>query len=103
MRHDLPPRSIPPVPFSVRKATITALLIAPPGLALRDTPSGLGTAAGTVSLPTVTVTADEHAFEAKPAKECPGGSLVGDATVMNQTWTANRFGAIVPLHPCPAR
>ena len=67
MRHDLPPRSIPPVPFSVRKATITAFLIAPPGVALCDTPGGLGTAAGTVNLPAVTVAADENAFEATAA------------------------------------
>ena len=67
MRHDLPSRSIPPVPFSVRKATITAFLIAPPGLALCDTPSSLGTAAGTVNLPAVTVAADENAFEATAA------------------------------------
>ena len=67
MRHDLPPRSISPVPFGVRKATITAPLIAPPGLSLGDPPRGLGTATSTVNLPTVTVAADEHAFEATAA------------------------------------
>ena len=67
MRHDLPPRSIPPVPFGVRKAAITAPLIAPPGLSLGDPPRGLGTVARTVNLPAVTVAADEHAFETTTA------------------------------------
>jgi len=103
MRHDLPPRSIPPVPFGVREATATTPLIAPPGLALGDTPGDLGAAASTVCLPTVTVAADEHAPEAASAHKCPGGSHIGGAAILNQTWTADRIGVIIPLHPCSAR
>jgi len=103
MRHDLPPRSIPPVPFGVREATTTAPLIASPSLALGDTPCDLGAAASTVCLPTVTVAADECAPEAASAHKCPGGSLIVGAAILNQAWTADRIGVILPLHPCPAR
>lgn len=75
MRHVLASCPVAPGPLGMAQPPITALLIAPSGLALRTTPRFLGAALGAVDLAAIAAAANHHRSPAANAPEEPARLL----------------------------
>jgi hypothetical protein len=101
MRHVLLQGTMATRPCRMGQATATARLVAPGGSTLGVVSRLLRTAAATVNLAAVAVTADEHLSLAAGTQEQSGRPFHGRGFA--RAWTTSATGGILPRHACPAR